>query len=45
MDAVNQKAMTPSIIRKIKASGIIAVLMIDEIKNAVPFTKWMSQYN
>ena len=39
MDPVNQKAMTPSIIRKIKASGIIAVLMIDEIKNAVPLAK------
>ncbi|WP_297090357.1 bifunctional 4-hydroxy-2-oxoglutarate aldolase/2-dehydro-3-deoxy-phosphogluconate aldolase [uncultured Draconibacterium sp.] len=33
---IEQKAMKPEIIKKIDESGIIAVLVIDEVKHAVP---------
>ena len=36
MQPIDQKAMTPQIIKKIDDSGVIAVLVIDELKHAVP---------
>lgn len=36
MQPIAQRAMTPEMIRKIDNSGIIAVLVIDELKHAVP---------
>ena len=36
MYPTDQKAMTPNLIQKINDSGIIAVLIVDEIKHAVP---------
>lgn len=39
MQPISQKAMTPEIIKKIDDSGVIAVLVIDELKHAVPVAK------
>jgi 2-dehydro-3-deoxyphosphogluconate aldolase/(4S)-4-hydroxy-2-oxoglutarate aldolase len=39
MQPISQKAMTPEIIKKIDDAGIIAVLVIDELKHAVPVAK------
>ncbi|GAL63584.1 bifunctional 4-hydroxy-2-oxoglutarate aldolase/2-dehydro-3-deoxy-phosphogluconate aldolase [Algibacter lectus] len=39
MQPITQKAMTPEIIKKIDDSGVIAVLVIDELKHAVPLAK------
>lgn len=36
MQPIDQRAMTPEIIQKIDDSGVIAVLVIDELKHAVP---------
>lgn len=36
MQPIEQRAMTPDIISKIDNSGIVAVLIIDELKHAVP---------
>lgn len=36
MQPIEQRAMTPEIISKIDNSGIVAVLIIDELKHAVP---------
>lgn len=39
MQPIAQQAMSPEIIRKIDESGIIAVLIIDDVKHAVPLAK------
>ena len=39
MQPIEQQAMTPEIIKKIDRAGVIAVLVIDEVKHAVPLTK------
>jgi len=39
MQPINQQAMTPELIQKIDNAGIIAVLIIDELKHAVPLAK------
>ncbi|WP_199287750.1 bifunctional 4-hydroxy-2-oxoglutarate aldolase/2-dehydro-3-deoxy-phosphogluconate aldolase [Pseudotamlana carrageenivorans] len=39
MEPIPQSAMAPEIIKKIDDSGIIAVLIIDEVKHAVPVAK------
>lgn len=39
MQPIDQKAMTPEIIKKIDDSGIIAVLVIDDVNHAVPVAK------
>lgn len=39
MQPIAQQAMRPEIIRKIDDTGIIAVLIIDEVKHAVPLAK------
>lgn len=39
MQPIAQKAMTPEIIKKIDDAGVIAVLVIDELKHAVPLAK------
>ena len=39
MQPIEQQAMTPEIIKKIDDAGIIAVLVIDELKHAVPLAK------
>lgn len=39
MQPISQKAMTPEIITKIDNSGVIAVLVINELKHAVPVAK------
>ncbi|WP_205660319.1 bifunctional 4-hydroxy-2-oxoglutarate aldolase/2-dehydro-3-deoxy-phosphogluconate aldolase [Cognatitamlana onchidii] len=39
MQPIAQKSMTPEMITKIDASGVIAVLVIDELKHAVPLAK------
>lgn len=39
MQQISQRAMSPEIIKKIDDSGIIAVLIIDELKHAVPVAK------
>lgn len=39
MQPISQKAMTPEIIKKIDDSGVIAVLVIDELKHAVPVAR------
>lgn len=36
---IEQQAMSPEIIQKIDAAGVIAVLVIDELKHAVPVAK------
>ena len=39
MQPLPQRAMTPELIKKIDDAGIIAVLIIDEVKHAVPVAK------
>ena len=39
MQPIGQRAMTPEIITKIDEAGIIAVLVIDELKHALPLAK------
>jgi len=39
MQPIAQQAMTPEIIKKIDNAGIVAVLVIDELKHAVPLAK------
>lgn len=39
MQAITQRAMTPEIVNKIDEAGIVAVLIIDELKHAVPLAK------
>ena len=39
MQPITQRAMTPELIKKIDDAGIIAVLIIDEVKHAVPVAK------
>jgi 2-dehydro-3-deoxyphosphogluconate aldolase/(4S)-4-hydroxy-2-oxoglutarate aldolase len=39
MQPINQQAMSPEIITKIEQAGVIAVLVIDELKHAVPVAK------
>ena len=39
MQPIEQRAMKPEIIRKIDDAGVIAVLVIDEVKHAVPTAK------
>lgn len=39
MQPIEQQAMSPEIIEKIDKAGVIAVLVIDELKNAVPVAK------
>lgn len=39
MQAIEQQAMLPEIIKKIDDAGVIAVLVIDELKHAVPVAK------
>ncbi len=39
MQAIEQRAMSPEIIDKIDEAGIIAVLVIDELKHAVPVAR------
>lgn len=39
MQPIEQRAMTPEIIKRIDDAGIIAVLVIDELKHAVPLAK------
>lgn len=39
MQPIAQRAMTPEIIKKIDDAGIVAVLIIDEVKHAVPLAK------
>ena len=39
MQLGEQKAMTPEIIKKIEDAGIVAVLIIDELKHAVPLAR------
>jgi 2-dehydro-3-deoxyphosphogluconate aldolase/(4S)-4-hydroxy-2-oxoglutarate aldolase len=39
MHVIEQQAMSPEIIQKIDKAGVIAVLVIDELKHAVPVAK------
>lgn len=39
MQPVEQRAMSPEIIEKVNKAGVIAVLVIDELKHAVPLTR------
>lgn len=39
MQPIEQQAMSPEIIKKIDQAGVIAVLVIDEVKHAVPAAK------
>ncbi|MDV7139058.1 bifunctional 4-hydroxy-2-oxoglutarate aldolase/2-dehydro-3-deoxy-phosphogluconate aldolase [Maribacter sp. TH_r10] len=39
MQPIEQQAMSPALIQKIDNAGIIAVLIIDEVKHAVPVAK------
>jgi 2-dehydro-3-deoxyphosphogluconate aldolase/(4S)-4-hydroxy-2-oxoglutarate aldolase len=39
MQPVGQQAMTPEIITKIDEAGIVAVLVIDELKHAIPLAR------
>ena len=39
MQEIEQRAMSPDIIEKIEDSGIIAVLVIDDLKHAIPVAK------
>jgi len=39
MQPTAQRAMTPELIKKIEEAGIIAVLIIDEVKHAVPLVR------
>jgi len=39
MHPIEQRAMSPEIIKKIDDSGVIAVLVIDDVKHAVPAAK------
>ena len=39
MQPIEQRAMSPEIIKRIDDAGIIAVLVIDELKHAVPLAK------
>jgi 2-dehydro-3-deoxyphosphogluconate aldolase/(4S)-4-hydroxy-2-oxoglutarate aldolase len=39
MQAVEQKSMSPEIIEQLNDTGVIAVLVIDELQNAVPLAK------
>ena len=39
MQPIEQQAMSPEIIKKINEAGVIAVLVIDEVKHAVPVAK------
>ncbi|MGD9328542.1 MAG: bifunctional 4-hydroxy-2-oxoglutarate aldolase/2-dehydro-3-deoxy-phosphogluconate aldolase [Cyclobacteriaceae bacterium] len=39
MQPSEQKAMSPEIIEKIETTGVIAVLVIDEVKHAVPLAR------
>ncbi|WP_289054861.1 bifunctional 4-hydroxy-2-oxoglutarate aldolase/2-dehydro-3-deoxy-phosphogluconate aldolase [Carboxylicivirga marina] len=39
MQPIAQKAMAPDIIKKVNDAGVIAVLVIDEVKQAVPVAK------
>jgi 2-dehydro-3-deoxyphosphogluconate aldolase/(4S)-4-hydroxy-2-oxoglutarate aldolase len=39
MQPIEQQAMTPEIIKTIDNAGVIAVLVIDEVKHAVPLAK------
>lgn len=39
MQPIQQQAMTPEIIKKIDDAGVVAVLIIDELKHAVPLAK------
>jgi 2-dehydro-3-deoxyphosphogluconate aldolase/(4S)-4-hydroxy-2-oxoglutarate aldolase len=39
MQPIEQRAMTPEIIQKIDDAGVIAVLVIDDVKHAVPTAK------
>ena len=39
MQPTAQRAMTPELIKKIDEAGIIAVLIIDDVKHAVPLVR------
>lgn len=39
MQPIGQKAMTPQIIKKIDQAGVVAVLVVDEVKHAVPLAQ------
>lgn len=39
MQVIEQQAMSPEMIRKVDEAGVIAVLVIDELKHAVPLAK------
>lgn len=39
MQPIAQQAMTPELIQKIDTAGIIAVLIVDQVKHAVPLAK------
>ncbi|MDA0195437.1 MAG: bifunctional 4-hydroxy-2-oxoglutarate aldolase/2-dehydro-3-deoxy-phosphogluconate aldolase [Bacteroidetes bacterium] len=39
MEPIAQQAMTPGIIKKIDEAGIVAVLILDELKHAVPLAR------
>lgn len=39
MQPVEQKAMSPSILERIDKTGVLAVLVIDEVKHAIPLAK------
>jgi len=39
MQPIEQQAMTPEIIENIYKAGVIAVLVIDEVKHAVPLAQ------
>jgi len=39
MQPIKQQAMSPEIIKELDEAGVIAVLVIDEVKNAVPTAK------
>lgn len=39
MQPISQQAMSPDLIQKIDNAGIIAVLIVDEVKHAVPLAK------
>ena len=39
MQPITQRAMSPDLIKKINDAGIIAVLIVDEVKHAVPLAK------
>ena len=39
MQPIGQQALTSKIINKVNDSGVIAVLVVDELKHAVPLAK------